>query len=208
MPPVSAVQEQLAKVLSPAFAKAAFRVDKSKPITFVCGGNNRNGVLALRHQFLEKICGPPRRILPVLSEQAFPHQLHEGNLQRFEKFLAKTADCVLIFVESPGSFAETGLFAAAPKIVEKTLIINTRKQSEKPSFLNLGPIKVIRKTSRFDAIFDLGRKAVTTADAESIIQHILKIYPKTRYAHVFHPERKFRDLDLHFNLRVFTLQPL
>jgi hypothetical protein len=36
--------------------------------------------------------------------------LVERNLQKFEEFLASAAECILVFVESPGSFAETGLF--------------------------------------------------------------------------------------------------
>ena len=200
MPPTSAEQENLAGLLSPAFGKAAFRVDRRRPLTFICGGNNHNGVEALRHQFLKKINTPTRRILAVLSEQAFPHQLIERNLQKFEEFLARTADCVLIFVESAGSFAETGLFSALPEIVKKTFVVNTREESGKVSFLNLGPIKLIRKTTMFDTIFDLDKKVVTAADANGIVQHILNIYPKFQNALVFHPERKFTDLNLRLQL--------
>src|ERR1700675_915351 len=106
MCPTPAEEEKLAGLLSPAFDKQAFRVNRSLPLTFVCGGNNDNGITALRHQFLEKINRVPRKILSVLAERAFPHQQIERNLHEFEEFLGKTADCVLIFVESPGSFAE------------------------------------------------------------------------------------------------------
>src|SRR5580700_3595393 len=135
--------------LSPAFKQDAFRVDRSWPIVFVCGGTNSNGKTALRHQFLDAIEKSPRPIVPVLAENSFPHQLIERNLQRFEEFLATAANCVLIFVESAGSFAETGLFAALPSIVKKTFVINTRKEANAKSFLNLGPIKLIRKSSDF-----------------------------------------------------------
>ena len=203
MSPSPVAQGKLADLLSPVFAKGAFRVDRTRPLTFICGGNNTNGVPSLRHQFLTRILTRmtmPTPILPVLAEKAFPHQLIERNLQHFETFLAHTADCVVIFVESPGSFAETGLFAALPLIVEKTLIVNTREESGKDSFLNLGPIKLIRKTSRFDTTFDLAEKAVTAADADAIIQRILSDYPKFEKALVFHPEEKFTYLTLRLRL--------
>lgn len=190
----------LADVLSPAFEKVAFRVDRSRPLTFVCGGNDHDGVKALRNQFLEHIATPPVRIVSVLAERAFPHQLIERNLQKFESFLADAADCVLIFVESAGSFAETGLFAGLPKIVEKTLVVNTKEDSGAVSFLNLGPIKLIRKSSRFDAAFDLPNNTVTAADADEIVKIILSTYPKFRNALVFHPEKNFTNLALRLQL--------
>jgi hypothetical protein len=197
MSPTSADQVNLADLLSPAFAKEAFRVDRSKPFTFVCGGNEPD---ALRHQFLRLVTTPPLQIVPVLAERTFAHQLLERNLQRFEEFLASAAQCVLIFVESPGSFAETGLFAALNTVVKKTLVINTREDARKNSFLNHGPIKLIRKESDFDDNLDLADKVVTQADATRIVDFILATCPKYEKALVFHPKAKFTDLELRLQL--------
>jgi hypothetical protein len=196
MPPTPAKEEKLADLLAPALGKAAFRVDRKRPLTFICGGNNSNGFRALRHQFLECVTAQPMRIVPVLAERTFAHQLVERNLQKFEEFLASTAECVLIFVESPGSFAETGLFAALPAIVKKTFIVNTREEAGKNSFLNTGPIKLIRRTSEFDTIFELSEKIITASDANGIVDRILSTCPKYENALVFHPEKKFTDLTL------------
>lgn len=200
--PASPTDQQLAEILSPAFrTKEAFRVDRRRPIVFVCGGNNRNGVLSLRLQFLNHIRPDTCAILPVLAEKAFPHQLVERNLQSFEEFLASAADGVLIFVESPGSFAETGLFAALPSVTEKTFVVNTRGDDRREtSFLNLGPIKLIRKKSWFDEVLYLERNEVTTEDAHRIVGTILRILPKYENALVFHPERKFPDMDLRLQI--------
>lgn len=193
--PHTAESERLAGILSPAFGRAAFRVDRKKPLTFVCGGNNHNGISALRHQFLRWASTPPSRIVPVLAERAFPHQLIQRNIQTFETTLAATADCVLIFVESPGSFAETGMFAALKAVAKKTLVVNTRREATGRSFLNDGPIKLIRKKSRFDTAVDLGRRKVTRKDAQKIVEVILNTYPKYKKALVFDPQVKFKDLD-------------
>jgi hypothetical protein len=200
MPDTPALNENPTGFLSPAFRQDAFRVDRSWPIVFVCGGTNSNGNTALRHQFLNAIDKSPRPIVPVLAESSFPHQLIERNLQKFEEFLATAANCVLIFVESAGSFAETGLFAAFPSIVKKTFVINTRAEARAKSFLNLGPIKLIRKSSDFDTIVDLDEGIVTAADADRIVDVILENYPKYENALVFHPQRKFSDLDLRLQL--------
>jgi hypothetical protein len=199
MPPTPA-ERRLAGFLSPAFKKEAFRVDRSRPLTFICGGKDHNGVTPLRLQFLAHLAGSTPPILPLLSEKAFPHQLIERNLQLFETFLGSAADCVLIFVESPGSFAETGLFAALPRIMEKTFVVNTRDESREDSFLNLGPIKLIRKKSLFDSVFYLEGQVVRPQDAQGIIDCILKTVPKYDNALVFHPTKKFTELQLRLQL--------
>jgi hypothetical protein len=196
MPPTQAKEDRLAALLEPAFGKAAFRVNRKRPLSFICGGTSSNGVRALRHQFLDRVTVPPIRIVPVLAERTFAHQLVERNLQKFEEFLASTADCVLVFVESPGSFAETGLFAALPQVVEKTFIVNTRNEAQENSFLNTGPIKLIRKASQFDSVFELAEKTVSASDADGIVERILSTCTKYDNALVFHPEKKFSDLKL------------
>jgi hypothetical protein len=199
--PAKAKEEVLALLLAPVFQPEAFRVDRSRPFAFICGGNNNNGCSALRYQFLDWVTKPPILIVPVLAERTFAHQLVERNLQKFEQFLASTADCVLIFVESPGSFAETGLFAALNQTIKKTFIVNTREQARKNSFLNTGPIKLIRRKSNFDTVFELADKCVTPTDAQGIVERILSTCTKYEKALVFHPpEKKFTSLNIRLQL--------
>jgi hypothetical protein len=196
-----AKEEVLASLLAPLFQKEAFRVDRTRPLTFICGGNISNGSKPLRYQFLEWVIKPPIQIVPVLAERTFAHQLVERNLQKFEEFLASTADCVLIFVESPGSFAETGLFASFKETIGRTFIVNTREEARKNSFLNTGPIKLIRKKSDFDTVFELAEKSVTSSDAEGIVERILSTCTKYENALVFHPpDKKFADLNIRLQL--------
>src|SRR5260370_13736696 len=196
-----AKEEVLVSLLAPLFQKEAFRVDRTRPLTFICGGNNSNEKKALRYQFLEWVIKPPIQIVPVFAERTFVHQLVERNLQKFEQFLASTADCVLIFVESPGSFAETGLFAALEETIGRTFIVNTREEAHKNSFLNTGPIKLIRKKSDFDAVFELAEKSVTSSEAEGIVERILSTCTKYEKALVFQPpDKKFADLNIRLQL--------
>ncbi len=195
---VQTAEAALARLLKPAYEKAAFRVDRTRPLIFVCGGNSSNRTL--RHQFLRHIPKRSLPVLPVLAERAFPHQLIERNIQRFESSIAQAADCVLIFVESAGSFAETGLFSALPAIAEKTLVVNTKHKSHADSFLNIGPIKLIVKKSKFEDVFILDRKEVTRTNTNKIVARINARLPRFENALVFHPEEKFSDLQFRLQL--------
>jgi hypothetical protein len=141
---------------------------------------------------------PP--ILPILAEEAFPHQLIERNLRDFEAFLAKAAECVVIFVESVGSYAETGLFSALRKgVLEKTLVVNTQWCSKKRSFLNQGPIPLICRRSMFQDATLLRRRAVSAADARRIAKRIIGAIPKSDPT-PFQFRRDFTSLDLRHQL--------
>jgi hypothetical protein len=201
MAPKPAKEEVLASLLAPLFQREAFRVDRTRPLTFICGGNISNTSQTLRYQFLEWVTKPPTQIVPILAERTFAHQMVERNLQKFEEFLAATADCVLIFVESPGSFAETGLFAALEETIGRTFIVNTREKAQKNSFLNIGPIKLIRRKSDFDTVFELAGESVSLSDAEGIVERILSTCTKYENAIVFHPpDKKFADLNIRLQL--------
>lgn len=195
MLPAPAKLDRLAQILKPALADGAFRVDRARPLTFICGARTRDGISTLRQQFLDRASAPPARIVPVLAESTFAHQLLEQNIQRYEQFLASAADCVLVFVESPGSFAETGLFAALEGVLPKTFVVNTRAEADQDSFLNNGPIKLIRRASKFDKVFELADGSVTEADAEAIIERIVARCPRYKYPLVFQGAEKFGLLD-------------
>lgn len=70
------------------------------------------------------------------------------NLAHFEKFIAETVDSILIFPESPGSFAELGFFSAFDGIAKKTLVA-VREEFQDNSFVSLGPIHYISSVSGF-----------------------------------------------------------
>jgi hypothetical protein len=205
MAPTPANVDELADRLRPTFNNEAFRVDRRRPLTFICGGKISNGSSGLRHQFLKHVSSPPLRIVPVLAEKTFAHQLVERNLKTFEEFLASAAECVLIFVESPGSFAETGLFSALKDVVPKTFVVNTREDARKDSFLNTGPIKLIRRKSQFDTVFELPERCVTGSDADGIVERILATCTKYENALVFQRESKFTDLKLLLQLGCIQL---
>jgi hypothetical protein len=159
----------------------------------------------MRRQFLKHMGKSTPSILPVLAEDAFPHQLIERDLKYFEGFLALAADCVVIFVESVGSYAETGLFSAFDRrVVNKTLIVNTRERSDKPSFLNLGPIRLISRRSMFQEAILLRRRTVSKVDARRIADRIISVIPKSDPI-PFQFRKDFDTLQLRHQLAVVYL---
>ena len=64
----------------------------------------------------------------------------------FEEFLAEVSDCIILFVESPGSFCELGAFSYADKLFSDKLAIIIDKQYEgSESFIITGPTAKARK---------------------------------------------------------------
>jgi hypothetical protein len=125
---------------------------ESRLIMFVCGGETGEGGTSLRKQFIEWAENNLLEFVCLIAEEALKDSFaDEGlsfvNLAKFELVLADVADCVLIFPESPGSFAETGFFANPSKVRRKSLVINKLSLQTAESFLNLGPIDTISSSS-------------------------------------------------------------
>lgn len=124
-------------------------------LTFVCGArpDPEGKDESLRTQFLDylKVHSPSNSILPILAEKAIGEFLGSGvnaavELGKFENLIADCVDSILIFPESPGSYAELGFFAANPGVLKKTLIAN-KDRFQGNSFINLGLIPIYDRDS-------------------------------------------------------------
>jgi hypothetical protein len=121
---------------------------------FVCGGSLEPSSGTMRSAFLSWVSAKFPSLVPIRAEAAFQKtQLLDPsefpNLARFEKLIAGVADCVVIFPESEGSYAELGLFSNVRDIRKKILVVNKIKYQSSNSFLQLGPIDEINAGSRF-----------------------------------------------------------
>jgi hypothetical protein len=126
--------------------KPVFRRSKSH-FMFVCGGAIKAGATTMRRQFISWAQSSLPDFNIVVAEHAFPEATLDHpefiNLAQFEHLVAQISDCVLIFPESAGSYAEIGYFAATATIRRKVLVVNNRKFETKDSFVNLGPVSTI-----------------------------------------------------------------
>ena len=113
------------------FSRGDLYFSRDLHLSFVCGGEDpRDGEPPkFRRQFLDWVKSSEPKLVCVLAENAVTDLLRQvderrvgNNLGAIENVIAETVDSLLLFPESPGSFAELGLFSANENICEKMLI--------------------------------------------------------------------------------------
>lgn len=165
--------------------KTARIYETDKPILFVCGGKIEDGT-KLRPQLLEWVSGKYPDAIILLAEYAFRDTIFHDppkfvNIATFEKLISDVADCVVLFPESVGSFAELGLFSHITDVRSKTLIINDFNEYASDSFLANGPIRTIDKYSYLSPSIPIHPTAPDfTHVAERLGKVILRKKEKTR----------------------------
>jgi hypothetical protein len=97
------------------------------------------------------------------------------NLSQFEQFIADFSDCVVIFLESPGAFAEIGLFSHLPSIRTKLLVINNIAYQTTNSFINYGPLAEVNATSILRPVIYLD-PSITPVNFTPIQERLLTIF--------------------------------
>jgi hypothetical protein len=125
---------------------------RGKHIVFVCGGPTKTRKKSMRRKFLEWSKTNFTEILPLLAEDAYkPTDFYDPptiiDLAEFETIMCDIADCIIVFPESAGSYAEVGYFAAKDGIGDRVLIANSLVHQSEDSFLSLGPIRKINRLS-------------------------------------------------------------
>lgn len=82
-----------------------------------------------------------------------------SELLTFERHIAQLSDLVLLFSESPGSFAELGAFASHKDIAQKTLVVIQQKYLGRDSFIAKGPIAYFNSVSK-KSVFSLTNASI------------------------------------------------
>lgn len=126
----------------------------SHGLLFVCGGPTGPEDSSFRKQFIDFAKRELSNFHVFLSEHAARDLTRSRrpkfvNLAKFEDVLGGVADCVVLFVESPGSHAELGYFSRGTMIKDKLLVVNEWQFQTRESFINNGPITLINKESNY-----------------------------------------------------------
>ena len=79
----------------------------------------------------------------LLSRDGAEHH----NLGVIEDLIGQIADAIVLFPESPGSFAELGYFAKVQKLARKVLVVTDYAYQGEDSFIGLVPIPLIDSKS-------------------------------------------------------------
>jgi hypothetical protein len=92
----------------------------------------------------------------IYPEDIFDELLYSSktaDLLSLEALLADSVDAIVLIPESPGSFAELGAFANDEKLRKKLICVIDEKHKKDKSFINQGPIKLIKKENSFGLVF-------------------------------------------------------
>lgn len=96
----------------------------------------------------------------------------QHSLLTLENILADSVDSVVLFPESPGSFAELGAFANDKRLVNKLICIGQKKYAKRKSFINYGPVRLI-KASDTGKVFNIEYDDLTSyTEKEKIYKRI------------------------------------
>jgi hypothetical protein len=92
----------------------------------------------------------------IYPEDIFEELLYSSqtkDLLSLENLLAESVDAVVLIPESPGSFAELGAFANDEKLRSKLICIVDKKYKKDKSFINQGPLKLVKKANKHGLLF-------------------------------------------------------
>lgn len=155
--------------------KDTVRVHAPTPVVFLCGGVI-DGALAkpvmLRDAF-HRLAGPSnsRTYDIVLAESAKDPLSAEAGYQdllKFESDIAQIVGIILLFVESAGSLAELGAFAAIPTIAPSLLAVVTDHHYQASSFVRNGPIRHLEISYADESVFVLDDQLLNITPAGDI----------------------------------------
>ncbi|HAS1181143.1 TPA: hypothetical protein I3812_004116 [Enterobacter cloacae] len=125
--------------------KGFYRGVNTKLSIFLCGGdvaNHQSG----RHQF-SQFLAKAKNVDVFYPEDLFDDLLAgqgQHSLLSLENILAEAVDVIILFPESPGSFTELGAFSNNENLRKKLICIQDVKFKTKRSFINYGPIRLLR----------------------------------------------------------------
>ncbi|MEZ7863037.1 MAG: retron St85 family effector protein [Aeromonadaceae bacterium] len=131
-----------------------FLVNFSKKHIFVCGGLvdiTKEPAPSFRDLFLRYCASVSENeiIDSIILAESFKDYFKEStysDLLVFEDEIANIATVVLIFLESPGSLVELGMFCGKPHHYKKLLVVAPKEHTgSEDSFIYLGPLEHIRR---------------------------------------------------------------
>lgn len=124
------------------------RYENGKTNIFLCGANPnylKEGEISKR-KLLEESLEKTNNCFIVYPEWLFPKLLtKKKNLLTLEHRLVNMVDSVVIPLDTIATYAELGAFVIDPQLVKKVIVINDAHYRNKKSFVNLGPINLIKE---------------------------------------------------------------
>lgn len=140
--------------------KDSLRVSLPSKTIFLCGGKlevEPNPPQSLRDAFFRQLRLSPRDYRVILAEEAeplSPDGLYD-DLFRFESDFAQIVSLIVLFVESAGSLAEFGAFAALEPVAARLLPAVKDHYYNQKSFIKDGPVRFLETNHGDEAVLIL-----------------------------------------------------
>lgn len=132
-------------------------VRSKKKTVFICGAGKekRDSVRsAIGREFTSQKYSYRYDVL--YPEELFGELLygeHRCDLLQLETILAQSVYALLLIPESTGAIAELGAFTASTSLLSKIVCLQDIKYKRKPSFINYGPIRLIRDSKKGKVLY-------------------------------------------------------
>ena len=157
---------------------------------FLCGASvlGANSIRTLIYESLR----PLGKINVVFPEWLFSDLMAKPkyNLLELENELAHNVDLLIIPLESIGTIAELGAFASFGTIRSKIIVINDTGHKLKQSFVNLGPLKLIRQEHPDNVMYyDNDNKHELVEKVVTRIKYLKNRQPKSEVNNLFNLTR-------------------
>ncbi|WP_086983797.1 retron St85 family effector protein [Vibrio aphrogenes] len=121
--------------------------NRKRVTVFLCGADIKNDKTA-RSQMAAVFSHYPRYEL-LYPEDLFDDLLAgqgQHSLLKLEGILADSVDAIVLFPESPGSFAEIGAFSNNEQLARKMVVLSNKRYKSNKSFINYGPYRLIKSS--------------------------------------------------------------
>ncbi|QPB81061.1 hypothetical protein EHE21_17465 [Proteus sp. GOKU] len=155
--------------------------NRRKISIFLCGADIKNSETA-RSKMATILSHYPRYEL-LYPEDLFDDLLAgqgQHSLLKLESILADNVDAIVLFPESPGSFAEIGAFSNNEKLAQKMIVLSNQKYKSNKSFINYGPYRLI-KSSKTGKVVHINYEHLTNPiESDRIYKNINNYIAKIR----------------------------
>jgi len=172
-------------------------VARDSNIVFVCGGPYKV-VTTMRRRFMDYSEREIPNLRMFLAENAEKDYVtHEEpefhNVAEFENLIGEVSDCVIIFPESAGSFAELGYFANIESVRKITLVVHDANLQSDDSFILRGPVDLFDRHSDFRKVIHVD---YTDPNMNLIRDRLLKRIPgkqRKRFGNKLYKNLSFKE---------------
>lgn len=175
-----------------------------KTTIFLCGADISQKE-KLRYKIAE-LLKPEYWIDIIYPEDIFEELLYSSrtkDLLSLEGILANSVDAIVLIPESPGSFAELGAFSNDETLRKKLICVLDEKYKKDKSFINQGPLKLVKKSNSSNVLF------INPVEVENGIDRLTSALRKMKRNSTKHHEKiSLLQLDNFLLPSIYLLEPV